>query len=372
MKQFDFKEPVRGRKILLRSSLNVPISSGEVANPYRIEKALPTIQKLSREGARVVVIAHIGREKTDSLKPVYEEMKRRSGVPIRFVDDVVGERARTAMSQMENGDVLMLENLRRHSGETENSETFAETLASFAGLYINDAFAASHRSHASIVGVPKFLPSYAGPGFMEEFEGISPALSPQSPSIAVVGGAKFVTKEPLIRTLLKKYDRVFIGGALAHDFFLAKGFEIGKSLVSKTAQVEDLLQNSKIILPEEVVVQGIDGSETKKIEDVLLSDAIFDIGSKSVYDLKKYFEKAKFILWNGPLGNFEEGFSEGTELLAKEIADANTHTVVGGGDTIASISKLNLDDQFSHVSTAGGAMLHFIAEGTMPGIEALK
>lgn len=371
MKEFDFTQNVRGVGVVLRASFNVPLEKGVVANTFRIEEALPTIEELSRCGARTVIVAHIGREKTDSLRPVYDALKKMTHVPLSFSDHVVGAAAYAAFQALKPGEALLLENVRRMPGETENSDLLAERLAAFGSLYINDAFSDSHRTHASIVGIPKHIPGFAGPAFMKEYRGISPALTPEVPSVAIIGGAKFGTKEPLIRTVAEKYNSVFIGGALAHDIFLAKGFEIGKSLVSRSADVSTFLKNENIHIPEDVVVQTHEGVETKLTEDVLPGDIIFDAGPQTLGKLKALVQSAQFILWNGPLGNFEKGFTKGTEELARIIAAAPGASIVGGGDTVAAIQGLGLNGKFTHVSTAGGAMLDFIANGTLPGIEAL-
>ena len=372
MKEFDFSQNLNGVGVVLRAELNVPIESGKVSNTFRIDEAVPTIARLAERGARTVVVAHIGREKTDSLRVVFDAVKARLRTPLFFADAVVGERAVKAAAALKNGETLLLENVRREAGETENNPAFAEKLAAYGSFYINDAFPASHRAHASIVGIPKFIPGFVGPAFMKEFHGIAPALDPEKPNIAIVGGAKFDTKEPLVRTLLEKYDHVFIGGALAHDFFLARGLEIGKSLASRTANLTGLSDNLKILTPVDVVVSNPSGTEVKEVEDIAPEDMILDAGPKSLELLESFVAKAKFILWNGPLGNFEKGFSEGTEHLAKSIAASSGHSVVGGGDTVAAIEKLKLNSRFTHVSTAGGAMLDFIANGTLPGIEALS
>jgi len=371
MREFDFSQNLKGIGVVVRASLNVPLQNGAVSNPFRIHEAVPTLERLAKAGARTIVVAHIGREKTDSLRPVFETLKKCTTVPVTFSEQVVGAHAYDAAKSLASGGVLLLENVRREEGETKNSDALADKLAAFGSVYINDAFSDSHRAHASIVGIPKHIPAFAGPAFMKEFNGISPALSPKQPNIAIVGGAKFGTKEPLLRTLIEKYDRVVVAGALAHDLFLAKGFEIGKSLASRASGVDELLASEKIVLPEDVVVLTHDGIETKSVEDVLPEDTIFDIGPESLAKLKPLIESAAFVLWNGPLGNFENGYTAGTESLARIIAGAKGHSVVGGGDTVAAIQNLKLNDKFNHVSTAGGAMLAFIADGTLAGIQAL-
>lgn len=371
MRVFDISENVRGVGVVLRASLNVPIQNGTVTNTFRIDAALSTIEHLSRAGARTVVVAHIGREPHASLKPVFAVLKEKTTVPVSFAEACVGEATSRAVEALQPGEVLLVENLRRNSGETANDEAFAETLAGYGSLYINDAFPASHRTHASIVGIPQHIPGFAGPAFMREHDGITPALTPVSPSIAIIGGAKFITKEPLMRTLLETYDRVFIGGALANDFFLAQGHEVGTSLVSRSAHAAELLSHPNLMLPTDVVVRGVDGVETKSVADVSPTDTIFDVGPESCAALAPLIERAAVVLWNGPLGNFEQGFSEGTERTARMVAQARGQSIVGGGDTVAAIDVLGLNKQFTHVSTAGGAMLDFIARGTLVGIEAL-
>ena len=361
---------LKGVTVLLRSSLNVPIVNGEVANTFRLDCALKTITFLASHGARVVLISHIDGEVGASLKPVYTYLKSRAD--IQFCDDVAGEVARAGVAKLRDGQVLMLENVRRDAGEVANDEHFVRKLASLGELYVNDDFAAAHRKHASIIGIPQFLPSYAGIQFMAEVDGLSKALAPQSPSLAILGGAKFVTKEPLIRTLVGKYDKLFVGGALSTDFLKAKGLEVGRSLVSDSPHIKDLLDNSKILLPSDVTVMGVDGRDVKVVDQILESEVIYDIGPLSLAELAPEIAKARIILWNGPMGNFEQGFREMTEAMARLVAESKATTIVGGGDTIASIRRLKIDTKFTFTSTAGGAMLDFLANGTLPGIVALE
>lgn len=362
--------PSAGVTVLLRSSLNVPIEGGQVRESFRLDRALQTIEFLTHQGAKVVLISHINGEKTASLRPVFEYLKKK--IALTFVDDIVGDAARAAVKALRAGQVLMLENVRRDAGEESNDEHFARRLASLGEVFVNDDFAAAHRKHASIVGVPKLLPSYAGLQFMAEVEGLTPALSPKSPSLAIIGGAKFVTKEPLIRELLNRYDQVVIVGALANDFFKAQGHEVGRSLVSSSPHIVDLLKNSKVILPTDVTVEGTDGVAVKALADVLPTDTIYDLGPETLARLEPLITKAKTIVWNGPTGKYEKGFTQMTEKVAEAIAASSGHSMVGGGDTIASIQRLNIEKHFTFVSTAGGAMLDFLADNTLPGIEALQ
>jgi phosphoglycerate kinase len=362
--------PLKGITVLLRASLNVPVEAGAVRNPFRLDKALDTIEYLRHSGARVVLISHIDGTGLPSLRPVFEYLKKK--VPLQFVGDIVGPHAQAEARALKDGEVLMLENVRRDPGEEKNDEHFARELAALGDVFVNDDFASAHRKHASIVSVPQFLPSYAGLQFIKEINGLSQALNPQSPSLAILGGAKFVTKEPLIRALLKSYDKVFVGGALADDFFKAQGHEVGKSLVSDAPGVKELLGNSKIMLPVDVTVENAEGKhEVKLVNEVTPTDTIYDAGPASLEELAPFINKAKTVIWNGPLGNFEKGYGEITEDLAKLVAGTRGTSIVGGGDTIASIQKLKIESEFAFTSTAGGAMLDFLANGTLPGIEAL-
>ncbi len=369
---FDFSQDFTGVRVLMRSALNAPIERGVVTNTYRIYESIKTIRKLAHGGAKTVVCGHIGRKATDSLLPVWEILKKEIGPSVLFASDVIGKDAQTKVANLKNGEVLLLENTRREPGETNNDYSFAQKLSSFGDVYINDAFADSHRSHASIIGVPTFLKHFAGPHFIQEMEGIAPAQHPPSPSFAIIGGAKFLTKEPLIQTLLDRYDQVFIGGALANDFFAAQGHEVGRSLVSFNTNAKEFLINSKLLLPSDVVIDSPEGKVVREVDEIEPRDMVLDVGPKTIQALKAHIEKSRFILWNGPLGNFEKGFSEGTEEVAKYVAAAKATSVIGGGDTIAAIENLQIRTHFTHVSTAGGAMLQFIADGTLPGIEALK
>lgn len=369
LKTLDEIGDIEGKRILVRSALNVSMTGDTVSGEYRLQKALPTILFLMRKKARVILLSHRSDE-TGSLKGVYDYLKRT--LPVSYVDDIVGNRAQRAVAELKIGEVLMLENVRWNKGEKTNDAEFAKALASLGDMYVNDDFPASHRNHASIVGIPKLLPPYAGRQFMAEYEHLQKALAPESPSLAIIGGAKFLTKEPLLRRLFEMYDQLFIGGALANDFFLAKGFEVGKSLVSRSPHIQDLLKNSKLILPEDVVVEGPDGVEVKLVGEVGTGDSILDVGPASIQKLELRLSKARSILWNGPLGNFENGFTDATEEIAKGIAKTSAISIVGGGDTVTAIDNLNLNDQFTFVSTAGGAMLDYISDGTLVGLDALK
>ncbi len=363
--------------VLVRAALNVPIADGKVAGAFRLHRALPTIEYLRKRHARVILIGHIGDTGTESLLPVYEAMRQL--VPgIMFCPVTTGKTAREAVRELSPGGVLMLENLRRDVGEKKNSKEFAAALADLADVFVEDSFDVCHRVHASVVSVPEFLPSYAGLLVEEEVNELSKALMPKGPSLAIIGGAKFSTKEPVLKKLLISYDRVYVGGALANDFAEAQGLPVGKSLVSHAdkAELKLLISNRKLALPLDYVVAPHGGDvragRIADPRDVGTNEAILDNGPESIAMLAERAQKAKTVLWNGPLGNYENGFTEGTESLARAIAASNAHSIVGGGDTVAAIEKLGVSNRFSFISTGGGAMLDFLAKGTLPGIEPLN
>lgn len=362
---------VRGRRILLRLDLNMPIAGGKVASDFRLRMSLPTLRFLITAGAKVVVISHLG-DKEATLAPVldcfkkYFERASFSSLPIGSAELV------EATKKLNNGEVLLLENLRQNEGEEKNDLEFAKKLSLLGDIYVNDAFSACHREHASIVGVPKLLPSYAGFLLEKEVVELSKALNPEKPLLFILGGAKFGTKIPLLEKFLPLSDNLFIGGALANSVLKARGFEVGKSLTDSEVDLTSFAQSKKIITPIDVVTKEGDEKITKPIEDMTKEESIFDAGPQTVETLGKKMKESKTILWNGPLGKYENGFSQGTESLAKKIAECEAHSIVGGGDTIAVIEKLNLFEKFGFISTGGGAMLDFLAKGTLPGVEVLQ
>ncbi|MEK9160932.1 MAG: phosphoglycerate kinase [Patescibacteria group bacterium] len=368
---------LNGVRVLVRAALNVPVAHGKVVNNFRLRGALPTINYLREKGAKVILISHISHKETPSLAPMWEAMKE--FIPdVQFVADIVGSDAQRAVAALTPGNVLILENLRQDAREEGNDEEFARELASLGDIFIQDTFDVCHREHASIVGIPKFLPSYAGLLVEKEVTELSRALSPVAPSLAVVGGAKFSTKEPVLKKLLATYDQVFVGGALANDFLKLAGNPVGVSLVSGEHEedIKELLQNDRLVVPVDAIVAPKGGARTEgrvaELSDVKEDEAILDVGPKTVEMLAEIAKNSKSVLWNGPLGNYENGFTDGTEGAARAIAGSGAHSVVGGGDTIAAIEYLGIGEQFSFISTGGGAMLDFLAEGTLPGIEALN
>lgn len=367
-----------GKRVLLRLDLNLPVEGGRVRDDFRLKRSLPTLRHLVERGARTVILAHTDSPETDSLALVAEHLK--TFVPLEFsasLSDVPEK-----LKNLPSGGVLFLENLRRHGGEIANDEGFAKTLASFGELYVNDAFSVSHRAHASIVGVPKFLPSFAGFLLADEVAHLSKAFHPPHPFVFVLAGANkrltltsavSETKFPLVLKFLASADTVFVGGALANDLFRAQGYEIGLSKHSeKDFGFADIARNPKLLLPTSVMTER-NGVVSVKDPHLLSADErVRDAGPDTVAALRGVFQGAKFIVWNGTLGEYENGFAEGTEALARAIAESGVEAIVGGGDTLASIAKLNLLDTFSFVSTGGGAMLDFLANETLPGIAALE
>lgn len=363
---------LRGKTVLVRSSLNAPKDENGNIDDFRLEKGLPTLQYLKNHDAKVIVIGHIGRDAHESLKPVHACLEK--FIPITFVPDNRGPHVKNALNNMVNGDIILLENLRREAGEISNDDTFADELASYADIYINDAFSVSHREHASIVGIPKKITGYAGLLFEDEYKELQYARNPEHPALFILGGAKFETKQPLVEKFLTIYDHVFVTGALANDFFMAEGYPIGKSLVSEPpVDVRHLLQNQKVILPQDVTVLTKDGNKkVRELHDIEPDDVINDVGPKTLEVLKPIVAHAQFILWNGPLGDYQQGFEDGTKRLIEMIDKSDAESVVGGGDTMSLISKYGYQKRFSFCSTAGGSMLEFLLKGTLPGIEALK
>ncbi|MBU6214311.1 phosphoglycerate kinase [Patescibacteria group bacterium] len=368
--------------VLVRAALNVPVASHTVVNDYRLRRALPTIQYLTQRGARVILISHIGEQGTETLEPVARALGRL--IPyVSFCPDTLGPNARAAIRGLTPGKILVLENLRRNRGERDNTASFARDVAALGDVFVQDSFDTCHRPHASIIGIPAFLPSYAGLLLEEEVQELSRALSPAHPALAVIAGAKFNTKEPVLLRLLGDYDRVFVGGALANDFLKADGQEVGKSLVSIADQekVKNVLRNPKLLIPVDSRVvdaralKEANMRETARIAaagQIEPTDVILDHGPGTSALLADHAARAKTILWNGPLGMYEKGFVDATDALARAIASSKAFSIVGGGDTIAAIEKLGLLPRFSFVSTGGGAMLDFLAKGSLPGIDALN
>jgi 3-phosphoglycerate kinase len=363
---------IRDKYVLVRLDFNVPVQKGAIVDDYRIKKSLPTINYLRERGAKVVIISHM-EEEPHSLKPVYEYLK--ALLPITFCQDCI-EEGTGYREKLKAGEVLLCENLRLYGGEKKNDEGFSRKLAAMGDFFVNDAFSVSHRKHASIVGIPKFLPSFIGLQFEDEIANLSTCFSPEHPFIFILGGAKFDTKLPLIQKFLSLADVLFVGGALATDIYKAQGIEIGKSLVSDASiDLTSYINNPKLVVAGTVIVDSPEGRKTVSLKDMMPDYYIGDDAPESLDPIREKIISAKHILWNGPLGNYENGFKEGTFELARIIAEATKNgakSILGGGDTLAAISELGLDSSFTFVSTGGGAMLDYLANGSLPGLDVLK
>ncbi len=363
-------EELHGKRVVLRLDLNLPISAtGEVSDDYRLRRALPTVEYLRAKGARTIIVSHLGDDGSKSLAPVLAVLQ--NNLPVKMVE-TVDDWLKIA-DELLPGEIYMLENIRKNPGEMKNEKEFAEKLATMGDIYVNDAFAVSHREHASIVGVPKFIPGFMGFLFEEEVANLSKAFNPEHPFIFLLGGAKFSTKLPLLEKFINLADRIFIYGALAHAFFKELGYEMGQSLVeADTSLARQFLNSEKIYLPIDVRVKNGGEVAMKSPDKLKRDDNILDVGLDSVEQFTEIARDAKMILWNGPLGRFELNFRGSTDAVAKIIANHPTaKSIVGGGDTLDSIKNLGLMDKFGFISTGGGAMLDFLGNGTLPGIEAL-
>lgn len=362
---------LKGKRVLVRADFNVPVDGGIVIDTTRVTRSLETIKFLQEAGAKVGIVSHIESD-AKTLQPIVKFLS--TLMPVHFATGL--QSFAKAFNDIDATQIAVLENVRNFSGEKENDEAFAKQLAATADIYVNDAFSVSHREHTSVVGLPKHMPHYAGFLFQHEYEALSRVLTPTHPFLFILGGAKFETKVPLIKKFLTVADYVFVGGALANNFFRAKGYEIGISKVSDGNYDElSLLSNQKLLLPVDVVTADKAGNtRTVSPLDVRADEWIADNGPATVEMLVKHATDAQLVVWNGPLGAYETGFKQNTLDLAAGIAelDGRVTTILGGGDTVAAIKELNNEDTFTFVSTAGGAMLEFLEKGTLPGIQALQ
>ncbi|NTV44399.1 MAG: phosphoglycerate kinase [Candidatus Yonathbacteria bacterium] len=362
---------LKGKYVLLRSELNVPLVGGKAGDVFRIMQALPTVRFLKRAGAKVIVIAHIGRDPKESLKPVAQYMNGKTA--IGFVPELFGSRVDAMIDTMKNGSAILLENVRSYKEEENNDTAFAKRLAAYADIYVDDAFGAAHRSHASIVGIPKYIPAYAGLLFAEETAQLSKVLAPHHPFIFVLGGAKFETKMPLLKKYVDIADAVYVGGALANTLLVAQGYSVGRSVAEDVRGAKALARHPRVHVPCDVVVEtGKGETAIRTVEEILPTDMIVDIGPKTAAAWTKDMVSAKEILMNGPMGFYERGYVAGTKKLLHGMVHSSARTTIGGGDTVALARTLKMEKRFTFVSTAGGAMLDFLASGTLPGIEVIK
>ena len=384
---------VKGKRVLVRVDLNVPVENGKVTDATRIARAAPTIREIAARGGKVILISHFGRPKgrdpKDSLEPLVAAVAQALGRPVAFAPDCIGESARSAVNAMRDGDVLCLENTRFHKGEERNDPDFVAQLAALGDIFVNDAFSASHRAHASVAGLGHALPAYAGRALQEEVETLGKVLeAPARPLAAIVGGAKVSTKLDLLGNLIAKVDTLVIGGGMANTFLAALGNPVGKSLCEHelAASARDILAGAQargreIVLPVDVVVarelRANAPSRMVAVERVEPADMILDIGRRSLEHVCSVLARARTLVWNGPFGAFEtEPFDNGTIEVAEAAAElASTGKLVavaGGGDTVAALHAAGVADRFTYVSTAGGAFLEWLEGKALPGIEVLR
>ena len=384
---------LKGKRVLVRVDLNVPMENGRVADRTRLERVIPTIQEIADKGGKVVLLSHFGRPKgrdpEQSLKPIAAALSDVLGRPVAFAEDCIGEAAAKAVEAMKEGDILLLENTRFHAGEEKNDSGFAKALATLGDVYVNDAFSAAHRAHASTEGLAHVLPSYAGRAMQAELDALAKGLeAPARPLVAVVGGAKVSTKIDLLENLVARVDALVIGGGMANTFLQAIDIGVGRSLAERdlgatARRIMDKARetNCAIILPVDAVVAGELKANaphhTYGIDAIPSDGMILDIGAQSVDRVNAAINDAATLVWNGPLGAFEHvPFDQGTVAAARHAAARTRQgklvSVAGGGDTVAALNHAGVADDFTYVSTAGGAFLEWLEGKPLPGVEALR
>src|SRR5258706_10644411 len=379
---------VKSKRVLVRADLNVPMRDGKVADALRIERQAPTIRELAEKGARVIVLSHFDRPggkvvPSMSLKPLIQPLSQAIGRPVAFAEDCIGEGAERIVANLKDGDVALFENTRFHGGEEKNDPEFARALAKLGDIFVNDAFSAAHRAHASTEGLAHLLPSAAGRALQSELEHLEKALdAPERPLMAVVGGAKISTKIALLKNLIAKVDVLVIGGAIANTFLAAQGFQVGRSLIELDQRdTARAILSDKVMLPTDVVVaEELKPNAPNRITsvgDVTPYEMILDVGPRTIQHFSRRLDQMKTLVWNGPFGAFETPpFDRGTATAAKAVADRTREgkllSVAGGGDTVAALAHAGVANDFSYVSTAGGAFLEWLEGKRLPGVAALE
>lgn len=385
---------VKSKRVLVRVDLNVPVADGKVTDSTRIERVKPTIMELRRKDAKVILLAHFGRPKGQvvpefSLRQIVKTTEDVLGCPVTFAEDCIGEKAKTVIDAMNDGDIVLLENTRFHVGEEKNDPEFVKALAANGDIYVNDAFSAAHRAHASTEGLAHVLPSYAGRSMQMELEALEKGLGhPAHPVIAIVGGAKVSTKIDLLNNLVEKVDALIIGGGMANTFLAAQGLSVGKSLcehelgeTARTIMTKAKAENCSIILPVDAVVatrfEANASNHRYGIEAIPVDGMILDIGENSIERINGAIDDAATIVWNGPLGAFEmHPFDQGTVAVAKRVAERTKQkelvSIAGGGDTVSALNHAGVAQDFTYISTAGGAFLEWMEGKPLPGVIALE
>ena len=381
---------LKGKKVLVRCDFNVPMDDEKnITDTTRIIAAIPTIKYLLENDCAIILCSHLGRPKGEfkpefSLKPVAKELSKILGKEVVMAEDVIGEDAKTKAANLKQGEIMLLENVRFHREETDNDESFAKELASMAEVYVNDAFGAAHRAHASTAGVAQFLPAVSGFLIEKELECLGEAVNnPQRPFVAILGGAKVSDKIGVIDSLLEKVDTLLIGGGMAYTFFKAQGYEVGNSIceLDKLDLAKDAMAKAKekgvnLVLPVDTKIgkEFKPDTESKTVAWTEIPEGWegFDIGEKTIEIFTEEIKKAKTVIWNGPVGLFEfPQFSVGTNAIARVLASIDAKTIIGGGDSASAVKKAGLGDKMTHISTGGGASLEFLEGKKLPGIECL-
>ncbi len=389
LSDFDFG----GKTVFVRADLNVPAKDGVITDTTRIDRFVPTLKELTSKGAKVVVASHFGRPKGEknpdfSMAFLAPALEKASGLKVTFINDCIGNERDTAIRNMNNGDVILLENLRYYAGEEKNDKEFSEQLASAIDIYVDDAFSTAHRAHASTEGMAHLLPRAAGRLMQEELEALDKALgNPERPAVAIVGGSKVSTKLDLLGNLVKKVDYLCIGGGMAHTFLAAKGIPMGEGslvetgMISTAKEIMDNAGNCKIVLPVDLVWSDKFGEgqepHTSDAAEVPAGKVLLDIGEKSVQAFVDVVKVCKTLIWNGPVGAFElKPFDKGTNEIAKEVAkltkEGKLTSVAGGGDTVSALKKAGAEPDLTYVSAAGGAFLEWMEGKVLPGVKVLE
>ena len=383
---------LKGKKVLLRVDLNVPMTNGAITETSRIEKIMPTINLLVEKQAKIIIMSHIGRPKAKvvegmSLKPISEKLSFLLNRKVLFNKDIISENTLLEINKISNGSIIMLENIRFNEGEETNDREFSKKISTLGDIYVNDAFSCSHRSHASVEGITKYIPSYFGLQITEEINALKKITSEiKKPVSLIIGGSKISTKIKIINNLIKKFNNIIIVGGMANTMLKHTGVNVGKSICEYECGplIKEIIENSKkynceITIPKDVIVsESLNGSgKEKNINEIDENEMILDIGSKTISSIEKIINNSETVLWNGPAGyfenpNFQNGTKEILKLISKKTKNDNIFSVAGGGETVAAINKFKKFDSFTFVSTAGGAFLEYLEGKTLPAIKALN